>query len=400
MANPYAGNERSRPPEDLLGRVGEGQRRCIAGTAEQMQTSAAKDRMLQYREMVGLGRLLRFKGTLFSNCMKVVIAQLLFSLVVSAAHVHGGEWVAFDSTAHSYTIIPIGFLLVFRSTLSYTRWWDGRKLIGQLVFATRCLAYQSLNYLSADSDALLMAHCTKVIRWCLALVIAVRHSVQEPASQAGGLSPDQAEALGQLRNWELSHYIDEGEIRKLQESKAPRPMQIAWQLFRLINEPGGGLHYKWETAPQELQRHATEALESWQGMCKIVTTPMPFPYIHCLDWFLYIWVFTVPLSLLDDGVGLGWVTVPVAVALAVLLLGINEVGAEIEDPFGNDVNDFDIVRFQHGLHVELQCLTSVRFGEDAWPLFEVVRSGRAGRGRSGTLQAPSMRRPPAQDPEV
>eukprot|EP00662_Eupelagonemidae_sp_cell21_P016430 gene16430-48281_t len=68
-----------------------------------------------------------------------------------------------------------------------------------------------------------------------------------------------------------------------------------------------------------------------------------------------------------------WGTIPVSMLIAVLLFGINNVGSEIEDPFGNDVNDFDLVKFHHphhgvvcvvkfqmGLHKEMTTLTGVQ----------------------------------------
>jgi putative membrane protein len=38
----------------------------------------------------------------------------------------------------------------------------------------------------------------------------------------------------------------------------------------------------------------------------------------------------------------GWLAVPVMGFLTLILLGINEIGVEIEDPFGNDPNDLPV----------------------------------------------------------
>jgi putative membrane protein len=37
-----------------------------------------------------------------------------------------------------------------------------------------------------------------------------------------------------------------------------------------------------------------------------------------------------------------WIAVPVIGIVSLILLGINEIGVEIEDPFGNDPNDLPV----------------------------------------------------------
>eukprot|EP01059_Diplonema_ambulator_P016991 TRINITY_DN28982_c0_g1_i1.p1 TRINITY_DN28982_c0_g1~~TRINITY_DN28982_c0_g1_i1.p1 ORF type:complete len:157 (+),score=47.72 TRINITY_DN28982_c0_g1_i1:25-471(+) len=124
----------------------------------------------------------------------------------------------------------------------------------------------------------------------------------------------------------------------------------------------GLVKYKWPTAVDDLNKHAESLLSAWQGMMKIVNTPMPFPYAHSLELFLGVWVFTVPFIMLDETIGMSWLTVPACVVIAILLFGINNVGSEIEDPFGNDVNDFDLVGFQMDIHKELSGI----IGHDPW----------------------------------
>merc|ERR1719486_828139 len=57
-------------------------------------------------------------------------------------------------------------------------------------------------------------------------------------------------------------------------------------------------------------------------MNKICFTPTPFPYIHSLHWIIMIFCCTVALPL-----------------LAMAFMSIEEVAQEIEDPFGDDLND-------------------------------------------------------------
>merc|ERR1711988_311238 len=80
-------------------------------------------------------------------------------------------------------------------------------------------------------------------------------------------------------------------------------------------------------------------VEEWASASTICNSPMPYPYAHLLKWLLCIWLFTITFSLV------GWMTssfyvIPcVTTVFAVTLFGIDGMGNELEDPFGNSYND-------------------------------------------------------------
>jgi putative membrane protein len=61
-----------------------------------------------------------------------------------------------------------------------------------------------------------------------------------------------------------------------------------------------------------------------------------------------LYLFSLPFVLVND---MYWVAIPTVAAIAFGLLGIEEAGVEIEDPFGDDPND---------LPVEAMCATIAR----------------------------------------
>eukprot|EP01064_Diplonema_japonicum_P018242 TRINITY_DN26922_c0_g1_i1.p1 TRINITY_DN26922_c0_g1~~TRINITY_DN26922_c0_g1_i1.p1 ORF type:complete len:394 (+),score=51.55 TRINITY_DN26922_c0_g1_i1:47-1183(+) len=366
LRNPYATHPFSSEPDSVLVR-GVNKRsckKCIGGTAEQMKISAEKRYMAAYRED-GWKVLLRVKGTLFQNSWRTVLAVLAVSSIITAAHLYGGKWVIFHDKPHTLTIIPIGFLLVFRSNLSYQRWWDGRGMIGRMVFACRCIGIKTPTYIRGPPQAV-QQHTEKVIRIVMAMVVVTRHMVQKRSSGEEEITAPEKSYMAQLRHWELSHYLTRREIDSMKENAnvAP-PILLNKMLVAAVVHPCGGdslVRYKWPTAVDDVNKHVEELLSAWQGMMKIVSAPMPFPYAHSLQIFLTVWVFTIPFIMLDEAIDMEWLTVPVCAVIAILLFGINNVGAEIEDPFGNDVNDFDLVGFQMDLHKELSGI----LGHDPW----------------------------------
>merc|ERR1712166_276757 len=54
---------------------------------------------------------------------------------------------------------------------------------------------------------------------------------------------------------------------------------------------------------------------------------------------LYLWMLTVPFPL---AVAYGWASPAISMLLGIALFGINSIGAELEDPFGDQTNDLPL----------------------------------------------------------
>lgn len=89
---------------------------------------------------------------------------------------------------------------------------------------------------------------------------------------------------------------------------------------------------------------------------QIITTPLPLPYACLCKSLLVIFLASLPSMLIDIDVGpFGSLLIPMMVALA--LLGIDATATELENPFGDDANDLDLMEFVSGLeHEALQML--------------------------------------------
>ena len=78
----------------------------------------------------------------------------------------------------------------------------------------------------------------------------------------------------------------------------------------------------------------------WGSCERILRTPVPFAYAHHIKTFLSVFCVTAPFAMLAP---MGWLT-PVATAIVSYgLFGIDEIGVEIEEPFGYDGNDLPMV---------------------------------------------------------
>ena len=105
---------------------------------------------------------------------------------------------------------------------------------------------------------------------------------------------------------------------------------------------------------QMLMDSQVAALIDAIGACdRIHKTPLPFAYVVHLRRALILYCATLPFAMLDD---FGWGSIAVTGLVTYVLLGIEEIGVEIEDPFGDGPNDLPLDRFCETIHRNLLAL--------------------------------------------
>lgn len=91
------------------------------------------------------------------------------------------------------------------------------------------------------------------------------------------------------------------------------------------------------------------------GTERVLTTPLPVAYAIAISQITWVYVFLLPFQLV--GV-LNWVTIPATVAAGYIILGLLFIGREIENPFGQDVNDLPMELYCAQIAAELDVIAS------------------------------------------
>lgn len=101
---------------------------------------------------------------------------------------------------------------------------------------------------------------------------------------------------------------------------------------------------------------AISALTDTQASAeRVLTTPLPVGYNILISQIVLLYVYLLPFQLYS---ALGWVAIPGTIAAAYIILGIAAIGNELENPFGNDVNDLPLDSYCAELSKELDTLMS------------------------------------------
>ncbi len=243
------------------------------------------------------------------------IAVGLLTVAVILLREHNEFDLAIPGTAHTMVGVALGLLLVFRTNASYSRYWEGRALIGGV--ATNChdLARLCATYLPGLDEDARNAIGGEITAF---MAVLAAHLRNEP-------TPAAARPLVGER------------AARLADVRSPPLEVVRWLGARFTKEANEG--HLLEHRLQTLEKALSQMIDLWSGCERIVRTPVPFAYAHHLKSFLTIFCFTAPFTMVGI---MGWYAPFAAAIVAFGLYGIDEIGVEIEDPFGRDPNDLPI----------------------------------------------------------
>jgi len=91
------------------------------------------------------------------------------------------------------------------------------------------------------------------------------------------------------------------------------------------------------------------------GTERVLHTPLPIAYSIAISQITWVYVLMLPFQLWAS---LRWVTIPGCIFAAYIILGIAAIGREIENPFGNDVNDLPLEAYCEELEMDIDTITS------------------------------------------
>jgi ion channel-forming bestrophin family protein len=213
---------------------------------------------------------------------------------------------------HSLLGIVLGLFLVFRTNSAYDRWWEGRKLWGSFVNNTRNLSLKLNAFLESD-DAGNRNWFAKMIP---NLVVSLKDHLRKG-----------------VNIHELEKPTDD--FVKEIEGKKHVPNALSAMLYQRVNSL-----YKKQLLTGEQFFLLDKELKEFSdviGACeRIKNTPIPYSYTMYIKQFIFIYVITLPFAFVTTS---GYITVPIVVLITFVLLSVELIAEEIEDPFGKDIND-------------------------------------------------------------
>jgi putative membrane protein len=206
--------------------------------------------------------------------------------------------------------LALSIFMSFRNGVCYERWWEARKLWGQLVIATRSFARQTAGLDAEVREPLLTGLCGFAHGLAARLrdkdeLAAIAPWIAAPGEIGDGPNPTDAVLAG-----------------------------VGARCARMAaDQTISPIHYS------VLEIQLTE-LSHVQGGCeRIKTTPVPFAYALLLHRTAHLFCLLLPFALAQ---ALGWWTPLLVVIVSYTFFGLDALADELEDPFGADANDLPL----------------------------------------------------------
>ena len=238
------------------------------------------------------------------------------------------SWVQNIPIMHSLLSFVISMLLIFRTNTAYDRWWEGRKLWGQLVNNSRNLALKLAAMLDKNDE-----ESRKFFRRTIPIYA---FSLKE-----------------HLQSKVTLYMLDDKEDREIKPEIDPEkhvPNQVAKLMFAKVND----LYTSKKITGDQLIVLNLE-LMSFTDICgaceRIKNTPIPYSYSSFIKKFILAYVITLPLGYVFS---LGYYAAPIVTFIFYVLASLELIAEEIEEPFGTDANDLPMGKLSSNIqkHVE------------------------------------------------
>ncbi|MEG5037697.1 MULTISPECIES: bestrophin family ion channel [unclassified Microcoleus] len=278
---------------------------------------------------------LQVRGSVIPSILPRVLLCGGFGVIISLLHFFKLP-VSMPILSSIVPSIVLGLLLVFRTNTAYERFWEGRKMWGTLVNNVRNLARQIWVAIEEKEPQDIVIK-KAVLRLLPAFAVAMKlHLRQEPI------------------NPELEALMSPAQYQKLKSMNNP-PLEIAFWIEDYMHEQyeRNCLDVYQLTGMNELLNSMIDVL----GGCeRILKTPIPLAYAIHLKQLLLLYCLALPFQMVND---LSWGTGPVVALISFTLFGIEEIGIEIENPFGHDANDLPLTNICAAMQRNIDDLISL-----------------------------------------
>jgi putative membrane protein len=215
---------------------------------------------------------------------------------------------------------------VFRTNTAYDRWWEGRKLWGQLVNVSRGVAHTLDAQLPADAPERRARYAQVLAEFPSVLAAHLR-------------APRPVEA-------------DDTDAPVRVPVGTSVPNRLVQQLHRDVTADivAGRLPTEARIAMQPL----LQAFDDITGACeRIRNTPIPFSYSSYVKQFVLLYALILPFGLVKE---FGYGTVIASMFTFFATMGLELLAGEIEEPFGTDRNDLPLDQIAARIAADVRAL--------------------------------------------
>ncbi|KTD41437.1 bestrophin family protein [Legionella parisiensis] len=249
---------------------------------------------------------LAINGSVTPRVWKKVLAACIYACSISLLSISIPS-LSLPISPFEYAGVIMGLILVFRVNAGYDRWWEARKLWGNVVNSSRNLAIIITSYIeSSNRDEI-----DKILGLIAAMPYLMKNSLRGVTSIE-----------------EIKHLLSNDTYAELQHWQH-KPNLISSKLASMLSQKqeSGKLNQFSFLKAEELRQTVLDC----QGACeRILKTPMPFVMAIKSRRFILLFLIILPVALVNYSAYIN----PIIVTLvAYALFSLDQIGVELQNPF-------------------------------------------------------------------
>jgi len=264
-----------------------------------------------------------------------------------------GEGIMTNKAAWTTFSSLVGFLIVFRTSIAYGRFWAGCSAthgMRQSWFSasTLLMAYVRTSKASQDDCIKLQGKLVRLFSMMHAAALAELEQVN-----VSGVEPEKIAAF-QFEVLDPAGFDDET-LSHLKKSCSKVELCFVWLMHLCVD----AMDAKVISPPPPVWSQALQLLckgmDAFHNALRITYIPFPFPYVQTCDLLIIIHALLTPVVIME------WVTEPIWAGVLTFLQvftlqALDHIAKEIENPFGQDANDLDGEEMQRQMNNHLVLL--------------------------------------------
>ncbi len=273
-----------------------------------------------------------------SDTLKILFPTILlvgiycygvYYLEVEYLHLNSKSSISNIGMIHSLLGFVLSLLLVFRTNTAYDRWWEGRKLWGKLVNDSRNFVIK-INSILPENDVKNRTQIAKYLRFF-------------PYFLASHLSKESTRLV-----------LDEDFSDLQKELQHHPPAELVFLLTKKLYQLKKENKIS-DTEMLFLDTQLSGFLDVCGGCERIKNTPIPYSYSSFIKKFIIFYVMALPVA---NVVNLGCFMIPITMFVYYVLLSLELIAEEIEDPFNNDENDIPMEAISQNIEGSINLISN------------------------------------------
>jgi len=271
------------------------------------------------------------------------------SLVTEGAGDSGWFFANIISNPAAYTSVTFlcGFLIVFRTQLSYNRFWEG---------ATSLKAMEAEFFVTASNLVAFCRHSTAEA----SLVATFQHKLVRLLSILHAVALAQLHSEDDHDSFYDFEYVDPMGLDKdslalIQKEECRVELVLQWIQSLTVDGIKTGVCSIPPPILSRIFQNLGNGLSAFHSASNVQDIPYPFPYMQTTEMLLITHFFLTPMVMCVLTNTPLWAGI-FSFCATFSLWSLNTIATELEDPFGKDPNDLPMLEMQRDLNKRLLLL--------------------------------------------